>query len=116
MDWHGRVEGSVPSYVPFLARHYPLALKAFRHRMEATLSGGSLPRQYIALAWVHLAASWWRPEALQRAIHMARVFGVTKDQVIHVIGLTQVYQGHVGMDAVVEAVGDALDRWDAVPA
>jgi len=110
--WHRRVEGGVPSYVPFLAKHYPLALLAFRHRMEATLAHGSLPKQYVALAWVHLAASWWRPEALQRAIHMARVFGVTKDQVIHIIGLTQVYQGHVGMDAVVDAVGGALDQWD----
>jgi alkylhydroperoxidase/carboxymuconolactone decarboxylase family protein YurZ len=112
VEWHRRVEGDVPSYVPFLAKHYPLALKAFRNRMEATLSRGSLPKQYVALCWVHLAASWWRPEALRRAIHMARVFGVTKDQVVHVIALTQVYQGHVGMDAVIGAVGDSLDGWD----
>lgn len=116
IDWHRRVEGSVPSYVPFLARHYPLALKAFRYRMESTLAHGSLPKQFVALAWLHLAASWWRPEALQRAIHMARMFGVTKDQVVQVIALTHVYMGHTGMDAVVDSVGDALDKWEPVRA
>lgn len=110
--WHERVEGGVPDYVHFLAKHYPLALKTFRARLERTVEYGSLPKQFIALAWLHLAASWWRPEAIRRAIRMCKTFGVEKDHVIQIIGLTHVYQGHVGMDGVVQGVGDALDHWD----
>jgi hypothetical protein len=111
-DWHLRVEGDVPQYVTFLAKHYPLALKTFRARMERTVGFGSLPKEFVALCWVHLAASWWRPEALHRAIHMARYFGVKKDHVLQILALTHVYQGHVGMDAVIQAIGDEFDKWD----
>ena len=109
-DWHRRVEGEVPAYVPFLAENYPLALRVFRARFETTTQR-SLPKQFIALCWLQLAGLWHRPDALRRAIHMCRVFGVEKDQAIHVLSLNHVYQGHVGMSASVEGAIELLRDW-----
>jgi hypothetical protein len=55
-EWYRRVQGEVPRYVDFLAKHYPRALRAFRARYESSLAG-SLPKQFIALCLVHLATA-----------------------------------------------------------
>jgi hypothetical protein len=109
-DWHRRVEGEVPGYVPFLAENYPLALRVFRARFETTTQR-SLPKQFIALCWLQLAALWQQPDALRRAMHMSKVFGVEKDQVRHILGLNHVYMGHIGMSRSVEDAARLLEAW-----
>src|SRR5690606_11493708 len=34
LAWHRRWEGEIPEHVEFLAKHYPLALRAYRARYE----------------------------------------------------------------------------------
>jgi len=109
-EWHRRVQGAVPAYVPFLARHYPLALKAWRGRYENAMAG-TLPKQLIALLQVHVAAMQKRPDAVRRSVTMARSFGVKKDHVAMTLANTQVYLGDLAMDAAVEGVVDLLDGW-----
>jgi hypothetical protein len=109
--WHRRVQGDVPQYVQFLATHYPLALKAFRARYESSTEG-TLPKQFIALCHVHLAACWSRPNALRRAVHMAKYFGVERDHVIQVIGLSMLYLGDIAMDDTIDGLGCVLANWD----
>jgi hypothetical protein len=110
-EWHRTVQGEVPGYVRFLARHYPLALLAFRARYETSMTG-TLPKQFIALCQVHLAACWVRPDALRRALHMARTFGVAKDHVVQILALAMLYLGDVRTDAALEGVDQMLVAWD----
>lgn len=110
-EWHRRVQGEVPDYVRFLAKHYPLALLAFRARYETSMTG-TLPKQFIALCQVHLAACWVRPDALRRAFHMARTFGVAKDHVVQILTLAMLYLGDVRTGAAIEGVEDSLAAWD----
>jgi hypothetical protein len=109
--WHVRVQGEVPAYVPFLAKHYPLALKTFRARYETSMTG-TLPKQFIALSQVHLAACWVRPDALRRALHMARAFGVSKDHAVQILTLSMLYLGDIRMDAAIEGVDGILEAWE----
>jgi len=110
-EWHLRIEGEVPDYVGFLATHYPLSLRVFRARFENSMCGG-LPKQLIALCLVHVAAVWKRPDALRRALHMARVFNVSRDHVVQVIAFAQQYSGHLAMDASIVGADDILKRWN----
>lgn len=112
-DWHRRVQGSVPAYLPFLAEHFPLALLAFRARYENALQSSSLPPQHVALTQVYLAGMWMRGDALRRAMHMARYFNVAKDHVVQVLALIQIYRGDIGMDGALEGAGEFLDHWPA---
>jgi hypothetical protein len=109
--WHTRVQGSIPVYVPFLAKHYPLALKAFRARYETSMEG-TLPKQFIALCQVHLAACWNHRDALRRSLHMARYFGVEKDQVVQIVALSMLYLGDIGTDRTVDGLDGVLEEWD----
>ena len=109
--WHTRVQGSVPRYVPFLAKYYPLALKAFRARYE-TSTEGTLPKQFIALCHVHLAACWNQPDSLRRALHMARYFGVEKDHVVQVVALSMLYLGDIATDGTVRDLEGVLEEWE----
>jgi len=111
-DWHRRVQGEVPAYVRFFASNYPLALKAFRARYE-TATQGTLPKQYIALCHLHLAAAWMCPEAVRRGVHMARYFGVERDHVVQILAFSQLYLGDIGIDTAVLAAADALEGWSA---
>ena len=77
-QWHERVEGEVPRYVSFLAKHNPLALKAFRARFETSTQRRTLPKQAIASCFVQYASVTGQPDALRRALHMARLFGVKR--------------------------------------
>jgi hypothetical protein len=109
-QWHLRVEGEIPGYVPFLAENYPLALRVFRARFETTVQR-SLPKQFIALCWMQLAALWQQPDSLRRSLHMCKQFDVKKDQVRHVLALNHVYMGHVGMSGAVDAADEILRAW-----
>jgi hypothetical protein len=73
---------------------------------------GTLPKQWIAVSQVHVAAMLKRPDAVRRAVTMARNFGVKKDQVAMVLANTQVYLGELAMDAGVEGAADLVDGWD----
>lgn len=110
-DWHLRVQGEVPHYVDLFARHYPLALKAFRARYE-TSTDGTLPKQFIALCFAQLSAHWKDAASLRRSLHMARHFGVKKDHAVQILAYSQLYLGDLGMDAALAGVDDLLDRWD----
>jgi hypothetical protein len=110
-EWHLMVQGEVPAYVGFLAKHYPLALKAFRARYETSMTG-TLPQEFVALCQVHLAACRVRPDALRRALHMARHFGVAKDHVVQILNLSMLYLGDIGMDAAIQGVDEILDAWE----
>jgi hypothetical protein len=111
-DWHRRVQGEVPAYVPFLARHYPVALKVFRARYESVLTQAVLPRQMIAVMFLHTAAFRQRPDAVRRAATMARAFGVTKGQALHALATVQRYTGDLFTDAIIEPIADLFDDWD----
>jgi hypothetical protein len=110
-EWHSRVQGAVPAYVPFLARNYPLALKTWRGRYENAMAG-TLPKQIIAIFQIHVASMLKRPDAVRRSVTMARTFGVKKDHVTMALANTQVYLGDLAMDAAVEGVADLLDGWE----
>ena len=110
-DWHRRVQGEVPAYVPFLARNYPLALKTWRARYENAMAG-RLPKQMIPLFQMHVAAMLKQPEAVRRSVTMAKAFGLKKDHVVMVLANTQVYLGDLAMNAAVEEVGELIDAWD----
>jgi hypothetical protein len=110
-NWHRIVQGEVPRYVTFLGKHHPRALRAFRARYETSTSG-ALPKQFIALCHVHLAACWKRTEALRRMLRMARHFDVAKDHAVQILSLSMLYLGDVAMDSVVTGVDDLFDNWD----
>lgn len=110
--WHRTVEGQVPPYVRHSAKFYPLQLLSYRARFEQTMRG-HLPRQFIALCRVQLAAAWQQDKALRRALHMARYFRVPRDQVIQILATEQIYRGDIGMDAAFEAAESILDHWEA---
>jgi alkylhydroperoxidase/carboxymuconolactone decarboxylase family protein YurZ len=105
------VQGEVPAYVPFLATHYPLALKAFRARYETSMDG-ALPKQFIALCQLHLAACWRQPDAVRRTLHMSKHFGVTKNQAVQILTLAMLYLGDVAIDAALADVTDIIDAWE----
>jgi alkylhydroperoxidase/carboxymuconolactone decarboxylase family protein YurZ len=109
-DWYVRVHGEVPAHVTFLAAHYPLALKAFRARYE-NATGGSLPKQMVAICQLHLAASLGSPDALHRSLRMAKHFGVRKDHVVQVLAMTQVYNGDFTLEMQLKGLDGLLDAW-----
>ena len=111
-EWHRTVEGEVPAYVQYTAEYYPLQLLAYRARYEQTMRG-NLPKQYIALARLVLAAVWHEPKAARRALHMARHFGVPRDHAIQTLGLAHLYGGDIGIDSTYEIVREILDDWPA---
>jgi hypothetical protein len=110
-DWHVRVQGAVPAYVSFLAKHYPVALKVFRARYENVLTQASLPKQMIAVLFLHTSAARQRPDALRRAATMAKAFGVTKGQALHTLATDQRYLGDLFADAAFEPIADLFDDW-----
>jgi hypothetical protein len=95
--WHERVEGEVPAYVDFFAERNPLALKAFRHRFETTLRG-ALPKQMAALYLMQTAGLRGNESGMRRAAHMARTFGVSEEQITHMVSTLDIYTGHVSTD------------------
>lgn len=109
-EWHERVEGEVPAHVRFLAKEFPLALRAYRARVE-TSTRGTLPPQMIALCRLHLAASWGQSDAGRRALHMCRHFQVEREHVIQVLTLSQLYLGDTGMDAAIAGVEAELAKY-----
>ena len=111
-DWHRRVQGAVPTYVSFLARQYPVALKVFRARYETVLTQCSLPKQMIAVLFLHTAAARQRPDALRRAAIMAKGFGVSKGQALHALAIDQRLLGDLFADAAFEPIADLFEDWD----
>jgi len=111
-DWHRRLQGTVPAYVQFLARHYPVALKVFRARYESVIAQTSLPKQMIAVMFLHTAAFRQSPDAIQRAATMAKTFGVTKGQALHTLGVAQRYTGDLFSDAIFKPVAALFEDWD----
>jgi hypothetical protein len=111
-DWHRRVQGAVPAYVPFLARQYPVALKVFRARYESVIAQASLPKQMIAVLFLHTAAFRQRPDAVRRAAAMARAFGVSKGQALHALANAQRYLGDLFADAAFEPIAGLFEDWD----
>jgi hypothetical protein len=111
-DWHQRVQGEVPAYVSFLGEHYPDALKVMRARYEGVMNQCSLPKQMIALLFLHTAGARRNPTAVRRAAVMAKEFGVTRGQVLH--ALTHVHRllGDLFGDAAFESIHDLFDDWE----
>jgi hypothetical protein len=103
-DWHTSAQGAVPAYVDVLARGNPGALKLWRARYEAAMTG-PLPRQLIALLQVHAAGLLQAEEPLRRAVHMALRLGASRGQVIQVLSTPHVYLGDLGMTAIGSAAG-----------
>ena len=111
-NWHQRVQGAVPAYVPFLARHYPVALKVFRARYESVLTQCSLPKQMIAVCFLHTAAFRQQPDAVRRAAAMAKAFGVTRGQALHALASAHRYLGDLFADAAFEPAAALFEDWD----
>lgn len=103
-DWHTSVQGAVPAYVEVLAGDNPGALKLWRARYEAAMTG-PLPRQFIALLQVHAAGLLQAGEPLRRAVHMALQFGASRGQIVQVLSTPHVYLGDLGMTAIGAAAG-----------
>jgi hypothetical protein len=108
--WHERVEGAVPAFVPFLARHHPLGLLTYRARYEATMHG-RLPKQFVSLLLISLAT---RQEALVRSLRMAKVFGVGRDHVLWMLTRPRVLAVGLGTrsDIDLDQVAAVIDSWD----
>jgi hypothetical protein len=111
-EWHYRVEGDVPSYVRHAAKYYPLQLLSYRARFETTVNG-HLPKQFIAVTRLVLAAMWHEPAAARRALSMARYFGTTRDQAVQALAFAQVHGSDIGLESTFAAVDDILDKWDS---
>ena len=110
-DWHLRVQGVVPEYVSFLARHYPVALKVFRSRYESVITQLVLPKQMIAVMFLHTAAIREQPDAVRRAAMMAKQFGVTKGQALHCLATDHRYLGDLFIEPAITAVTDLFEDW-----
>ena len=110
-DWHLRVQGVVPEYVSFLARHYPVALKVFRSRYESVITQLVLPKQMIAVMFLHTAAIRQQPDAVRRAATMAKQFGVTKGQALHCLATDHRYLGDLFIEPAITAVTDLFEDW-----
>ncbi len=108
--WHRTVQGAVPTFVTFFAEHYPLALIAFRSRFETSVEG-TLPKQFIALCLVHLAACWKQPDSLRRSLHMARHFGVAKEHAVQTLAYSQMFLGDLGMDGALAGAEEVFVDW-----
>jgi len=106
-DWHLRNEGETPKIVTFLAEHHPAGLKAFRERWEKAYQG-VLPRQMPALFTLRIGIVTSQPAAVRRGVRHALVSGVTRAQIAQMIAMAQEWQGHAGLDMVVEAAEAAL--------
>ena len=107
--WHLSVQGEVPGYVDVLAEFNPAALKLWRARYE-NAAVGPLPKQFIALLQVHQALMIREPKAVRRSIHMARTFGVTRNQLGQILASVQIYQGDLGMHGM-DDLDDLLASW-----
>jgi hypothetical protein len=110
-DWHLRVQGVVPEYVSFLARHYPVALKVFRYRYESVITQMVLPKQMIAIMFLHTAAVRQQPDAVRRAAMMAKQFGVTKGQALHCLATDHRYLGDLFVEPAIKSVADMFEDW-----
>jgi hypothetical protein len=111
-NWHWRVQGGVPKYVTFLARQYPVSLKVFRARYETVLTQCSLPKQMIAVMFLHTAAAKQNADALRRSAIMAKTFGVTSGQALHALGIIQRLLGDLFSDAGFGPIADLFEDWD----
>jgi hypothetical protein len=108
--WHRDVEGSVPDFVQFLATYNPLALKTYRARYENAMDG-SLPVQFVALLLVSSAV---QPDAMRRAMHMARTFGVARAHVISMLTRPRATARGLGTQDNVDLneIADLLESWE----
>lgn len=108
-DWHSRVQGAVPAYVPFMAKYHPMALKAWRGRYE-NAAAGSIPKQLIAVFQIHAASMLKQPDAVRRAVRMGKTFGLKRDHVVMALANTQVYLGDLAMDAAITGIADIVEE------
>jgi hypothetical protein len=51
--------------------------------------------------------------AAERALHMARYFGVPRDQVTHALGHAMLYSADIGIDSTYEVADRLFDDWPA---
>jgi hypothetical protein len=109
-DWYRRYLGEVPGYVPFMARHNPVMLKAYRHRFETTLV--ELPKQVMPTSVLHYNVSRAHAEGIRENVLLARGFGVTKDHVLRTLLAPTINAGVETTTLVNTVVGDVLDRWE----
>ena len=109
-EWHRRWEGEVPAYVGFLGRYFPTALRTYRARYETTMEG-ALPSQMVALVQIDLAAKRRCPDALRRALHLAKRLEIEKDQAVQMVAYSQRYVSHTGMDAAVNGSETIIGHW-----
>jgi len=108
--WHIANQGEIPSYVPFLGKWNPEALKAFRARYEGAVH--TLPKQLIPLMMFHTAAMQRAEGAMRRYAFQARHYGVKKSEMIEVITFVLLYTGDLTSDVIVSAVQDLLETWE----
>lgn len=108
--WHLEVQGEVPSYVGVLAEFNPVSLKLWRARYE-NAAVGPLPQQFIALLQVHQALMIGDPKSVRRSVHMAKAFGVTRNQLGQIFGSVQLYLGDLGMHGM-DGLGELLVDWE----
>ena len=111
-EWHRRWQGEVPAYVDFYAKHWPMVLRAFRARYE-TAAEGPLPCQMVVLLELDIALKRTRPDAIRRALRMAKAVGLSKDQVVQEISFTQLLLGDDSMDSAVRGLDEVLAEWEA---
>jgi hypothetical protein len=109
--WHRRWQGEVPAYVDFFGKRWPTLLRAFRARYE-TVTDGPLPCQMVVLLELDVALKRTRPDAVRRALRMAKALGLTEDQVVQLLAFTQRLLGDDSIDAALPGIDDILDDWD----
>ncbi len=109
-EWYRKNQGEIPSYVPFLAKRNPEALKAFRARYEGAVN--TLPKQLIPLMMFHSAAMKQAEGAMRRYAFQAKCYGATKAQLIEAITFLLMYTGDLTSEIMTNAVEDIVAGWD----
>lgn len=107
--WHQRVEGAIPDFVPFLARFNPMGLLTYRARYEAAMYG-PLPPQYVSLLLLSAAT---RQAVVERALRMAKSFGVDRRHVLWILTRPRVLAAGLGGKGDIDLlrVADLLEAW-----
>jgi hypothetical protein len=106
-DWYRNVSGEVPSFVPFLGKHRPHVLKAYRHRFEYAIKD-AMPKQMMPYLQLHWNVARGNGPGIREAVLMGRGFGMTDEQLNDAIVWAMLYGGSASVSVAADATEDIL--------
>lgn len=110
---HGDGDIELTSFVPFLIKHRPGALKRYRALPQAIHESSALPQAAIALIWLHYYMVIANAKGIAYQVIAARQWGASKAEVLDVVQLTFLEVGPLGVNAVADRAATYLDGWPA---